>query len=153
MVGKILKNNLHELVSSISTLGQVLAYPSFQFDSYPAAFVVGSGNESDYLTQQDNRRSYAFKVWLFQEFDSTPLADAYDILYDEADNIMNKIDMQESPDLDDSDIILNDGITSPYMLDSVSAALSRWVLDEEEKLLGIEVTVVFRVVVDISLLT
>lgn len=152
-IGKVLRNNIKTLLESITTLHGVYLEPEYQSEGYPFAFVVGSGVESDYLTQQDNRRVYAYKVWLFQEFDQTPKAEAYNILYDNADYIMNKIDEQESPEISDSDRVIDNGISSPYMIDSVKAAMNRFALDEEIKLLGVELTVRCSIVVDIVNLT
>lgn len=145
-----LRDNLWDLLVSISGLHQVVAQPSFEFSGYPAAFIAPSGNESDFLTNIENVRVYAFKVWLFQEYDTTPLAVAYERLMDRTDEILNKIDLQESPDSTRS---LATGISYPYFLSKVFATPGQFALDEEPKLLACEITIKCQVVVDLTSLT
>ena len=145
-----LRDNIFTLMNQISDIQDKHKRPTYDFKGYPAAFVVPSGNEGDYLTTNENIRVYAFKVWVFQEYDVTNQQRSYDILMDVTDVIMEKIDEQESPT---SDREMANGIGTGYTLVAVMATPGRFALDENEKLLACELTVRCKVTVDLTLLT
>src|SRR5574340_1114653 len=126
MAYKTLRNNIKSLLDEITTIQEVSDHPKFDWGGYPAAFIAPSGNESDFLTNIENVRVYAFKIWLFQEYDQTTLSDAYNILLDETENILNKFDEQESPD---SGRELANDLANKYLLTKVFATPGQFALD------------------------
>lgn len=149
-----LRDNIKTLLDAVhdgsgnDIFEEISKEPKFSFKGYPACFIAPSGNENDYLTTQDNIRVYAYKVWCFQEFEVTKIADAYNILLDAVDNVINKIDREESPDLGSRTI--DDGLTSPYTLANVEAVPGRFASDEVEKLLAVEITIRCKITVDLT---
>lgn len=147
---KTLRNNLKELIESLDGIQEVHKRPTFKFKGFPAAFVVPSGNEADFLTTNENQRIYVLKVWLFTEYDQTTADIAYDELMDQAENILNKIDEQENPE---STRTMANNLEDPFTLVAVMATPGQMVPDEEEKLLAAELTVRCKITVDLTQLT
>lgn len=143
--------NLHSLLDGIDVMQEAHIAPKFTFNGYPACFVAPSGNENDYLTTHENQRVYAFRVWVFAEYDETTPAEAYKTLIQATDHILNEVDAQENPDIDSRSMATNlgDGVT----LLAVLATPSQFVLDTEEKMLAAEVIVRCKVTIDLTLLT
>lgn len=143
--------NLYDLLKTIDSFQDKHIAPTFKFNGFPAFFIAPSGNEADFLTTNDNQRIYAFKVWVFTEYDETAPDSSYLTLAGCVDDVINKCDQQESPEAQSRQMAneLGDGIT----LLAVMASPSRFALDEEEKLLGSEITVRAKVSVDLTLLT
>ena len=146
-----LYNNLKDLLDEVTEIQDRHMSPTFQFNGFPGAFIVPSGNESDFLTTNDNQRVYAFKIWIFTEYDQTNKETAYTSLVSAVDAVIDKIDKQENPDQDSRSMAneLGAGVT----LLAVLATPSRFALDEETKLLGAEVSVRCKTTVDLTLLT
>lgn len=143
-----LYENLKVLLDEISSIQEKHKSPTFKFNGYPAAFVVPSGNESDYLTTNENQRIYAFKIWVFTEYDQTTGEISYETLTQCVDDVLDKVDEQENPENEGRD--LASGLQSGYTLVAVLATPSRFALDEEEKLLGAEINVRLKVSVDLT---
>lgn len=154
MAYKTLRDNLNtiltELTGSGQPLHQVVNHPTFDFGGYPSAFIAPSGNENDYETTNENMRVYAFKVWLFEEFNDQTLAQAYDSLLTAIDAILNKIDEQESPN---SAREMANNLANYETLAAVLAVPGRVASDDVEKLLAVEITVRCKVLVALQSLT
>lgn len=146
-----LKQNLFDLVSDIDRFQDKHASPTFEFNGFPAFFIVPSGNEADFLTTNDNQRIYAFKVWLFAEYDQTNKENAYNELMECTEDVLNKIDQQESPD--SASRSMADDLGAGVTLLAVLATPGRFALDEETKLLATEITVRCKTTVDLTVLT
>lgn len=142
-----LNANLVDLVTAITTISEVSASPKMQFDSYPAAFIAESGNESEFQSSQDHVRIYAFNVWLFQEFDVTSVPDAYSILRGLVDTLIDKMDGQESPEGVNN---MATGLAAGKTLVSVLATPAQFVYDETAKMLAARVSVRCKVLVDLT---
>lgn len=146
-----LYENLKDLLDEVTDIQDKHMSPTFSFNGFPGAFLVPSGNEADFLTTNDNQRIYAFKVWIFVEYDETQKKTAYLDLVNCVDQLLNKIDEQENPDV--SERSMAHGMGAGVTLLAVLATPSRFALDEETKLLGAEVTVRCKTTVDLTLLT
>jgi len=146
-----LYNNLKLLLDEVTEIQEKHMQPTFEFNGFPGAFIVPSGNESDFLTTNDNQRIYAFKIWIFTEYDVTNKKTSYASLVSAVDAVINKIDAEENPDTDDRNMAT--GMGAGVTLLAVLATPSRFALDEETKLLGAEVSVRCKTTVDLTLLT
>lgn len=144
-----LHTNLVSLISSITSLQQVSAYPTFDFNGYPACFVAESNNENDYESTQDNLRTYSWNVWVFQSLDVFSLSDAYSNMRVVTDAITDVIDEQESPN---SDRELASGLAAGKTLVRVFATPSEFVYDEKEKLLAARINVRCQLLIDLTTL-
>lgn len=88
-------------------------------DLDPFAVVIPSGNENEYISTSENRRTYAFIVRIFVERKSRGVQAAEQVLEDIVDDLIDAYD-------------LDYGLTGSALL--VEAAPSRWgyVLGEKE---------------------
>jgi hypothetical protein len=151
MAYKQLRDNIKTLLDELSSSFAVISsVPSMEFSGYPAAFVGVSGNENEFQSTQDNMRIYAYKIWVFTQYDQDTFATAYDLLLDLAESVINKLDEQESPD---SAREMADSLDAKYTLAAVEAIPGRFASDEVEKLLALEITVRCKVLVDLTQLT
>ena len=146
-----IRDNIRTLLDTITRIQVKYSSPTFEFSGFPAAFIVPSGETADYLTTNENIRRYAFKIWVFIEYDQTSKDNAYAELMDCVDDIINEVDKQENPENAGRSLATNIG--AGYTMVAVRAAPGRFALDEEVKLLGAEVTVTCDVTVDLTLLT
>jgi len=151
---KTLNTNLVALINAITAveLGQVVARPTFDFNSFPGVFVAESGNENEYDSTQDNLRTYAFNIWVFTKYEDSgaTIDEAYETLRETVDAIIDALDEQESPNSDRS---LADNLASNQTLTSVVAQPSRFAYDDVEKLIGAQINVRLRVLVDLTQIT
>lgn len=147
-----LHSNLVTLVDSVTNIQDVVGRPSFEFDGYPGAYVAESGNENEYDTTQDNLRTYAFNIWIFEKFDSTDhgVDVAYQSLRNCVDAVIDKLDEQENPESSRS---LATGLGAGRTLVAVVAQPSRFAYDEQEKLIGAQIVVRLKVLVDLTVLS
>lgn len=152
---RILRNNIRTLMDSITGTGKTFQVmynrPTFQFDGYPAAFVVPVSSPNDFRTTNENERTYTFRIWTFVEYDVTQPDQAYNALMDCMDEVINKMDNEENPQNSTRTMATN--IPSGYTMLAVLAAPGEIVPDETAKLLAGEVTVSCKVLVDLTLLT
>lgn len=153
MITNILLENIKTLLQTLTSLQIVSVNPDLQFSGFPSAFVAVGPTEAEWQDQDSNKRVYEFHLWLFQEYDTTGVDSAYSILNDEADKIMNKIDLMEDPELSDAQRTLKTDFPAGYSLTSVHAATSVPQFDTQYKLLGKQIILKCSVLVDITLLT
>lgn len=147
-----LHGNLVSLVETVTTLHEVKTRPTFEFDGFPTAYVAESGNENEYQSTQDNERTYAFNIWVFEKFADTAASvdTAYRSLRNTVDAIIDVLDEQESPT---SDRELANGLGAGRTLVAVVAQPSRFSYDEDEKLIGAQILVRLRVLVDLTVIS
>lgn len=143
-----LRDNIKTLMDGVERIQATYSSPRFKFKGFPAAFVVPSGNEADFLTTNDNQRMYAYKVWVFAEYDQTGHEDAYSELMECVEELVNTFDLQEDPDAESRSMA--DGLADAFTLLAVMASPGQFVLDEEAKLLAAQVTVRCKVSVDLT---
>jgi hypothetical protein len=91
-------NKLNTLVSA--TLKEVVGYKidplEYEFAQFPVAEVIESGNDSDYYTNKENMRVYAFEVWIYQESENSGLDSAYSTLRSAVDAIIDAFDNDQT---------------------------------------------------------
>lgn len=152
---RTLRNNIRTLMDSLTGSGKSFQVtynsPTFQFDGFPAAFIVPVSSDNEFKTTNENQREYKFRIWCFVEYDRTHADDAYNSLMDCMDEVINKIDHEENPE--DASRTMATNLGSGYTLLAVMAAPGEVIPDEETKVLAGEVTVTCKVLVDLTLLT
>ena len=140
----ILKNKIDTQLRTISKLQEVSDSPKLQFSGYPSAVIIPSEDSSDYETNQENLRIYAFNINLFYEIQNVDIGigNAVDALYDLADDIM---------DLFDKDQTLT-GISLPtgYTMIAVMPASGAWGEVPDTKLITKTISLKIKISVDIS---
>lgn len=144
---RTLRDNLVSLIESTTGIHEIKNRPTLEFSGWPSGFVVPAGNEADYMGNTENSRQYVFLVWIFNEIDTGTMEENWNDLMDIADEVMAKIDEQDSPE---SDRELATGLTAPYTLLAVRATPAEEVPDEKEKMIGTKIIVRCHVAVDID---
>jgi len=90
-----LLDSIKTILEGVSKIQATYKYPTEDFSGTPAAVVIPSDNDSDYETNVDNQRTYAFQVSLFVDLKSGGTKDtkeAYQTMYDLIDDVMNAFD-------------------------------------------------------------
>lgn len=136
----VIKNKL----SAITKIVDVKSDPISDFSGYPAAYVIPSDNESDFETNVENQRRYAFIVRIFYQVGEgdTARADAYNAMKDLIDDVLNNFETDELL----SAVIL----PTNYTMLGIATVPSLWLYLEEERLLMAELKITARISVDVS---
>jgi len=137
-----IKNKILAVLQTVTKIQEFYGYPNLQFDGYPAAVIVPSNQDSDYETNTDNERAYAFQLSIFQDIKEGGIENALNALYDLADDVLNAFD--SDPTL--SGISLPTGYTMIYVAPSISA----WQQIDDKEVLFLNITIKVRVSVDIT---
>lgn len=149
MSWKTLRSQVGDLIESLDKMGEVSSTPKLDFEQYPGAYVIPSDNTSDFETNIENERAYAFFVRIFYETKNTGVADAVDKLEDAVDDIIDAIDQQDKKG--SATRIVGINLPSKYTYLSVSATPSVWGELPTEDLIMAEIKVVVRVSFDATI--
>lgn len=144
-----LRDNTFALLEEIDDIQEKHNHPTLEFNGFPACFILPVGNRADYLTNVENKRPYLFNIWIFQEYDETSLATAYNVLMDCIDLVLNKFDEQDSPD---SNREMQSNIPAGYTLVSVRPSSGEIMRDDVDKKLFVAITVECYITVDLTTL-
>ena len=140
-----IKDQIKTKLDANTKLQEVHEFPAMKFGGYPSATIVPSNNESDFETTTTNQRIYAYQIRIFQDIKNTTLDDAYNIMYDLIDDVLDDFDKDQSLS----------GVSMPtgYTLLIVEAVPSSVGLVENMDLLMAMVTVKVRIEVDTKNIT
>lgn len=144
-----LRDNLYDLLKTVTSLQEVHKNPTLEFNGYPGAFILPMGNEADYLTNIENKRLYTFNVWLVQEYDAAGIEAAYNALLEVIDDVLNVIDAQDSPD---SARAMANGLGAAYTLITVRPTVGEMQRDQNEKQIFLNIMVRCYVTVDLTVI-
>lgn len=92
MSWQTLRPQIKTLLTNSGLFQEVSGTPKIKFNGYPAVHVVKSDNESDYNTNKENERVYAFLVRIFYESKQVGVATAEERLEETVDAIIDAID-------------------------------------------------------------
>lgn len=140
---KFLQQKLKNDVNS--DFADVYTYEVEEFNGDPVAIITPSGNESDYFTNKDNNRVYAFKILI--------LVNRVKRTKDGAETVLRSI-VSEVIDMFDKDYTLT-GLECPigYTFINVFATPSQWgYLGAEQEYRVAEIALRCRVSVDVNLI-
>lgn len=76
-------------LATVSTLAEVHSEPALNFASYPAAILVPADGSSDYETNAEDERVYAFDVIIYDDTKVQGVAIALDNVMDVASNVLS----------------------------------------------------------------
>lgn len=138
---KAIRSQIQTKLEAITNIQQVLNYPA-KPDQFPGATVTPSGAASDYETNTDNQRTYAFIIRLFYETKSGGTSNAVNALEGLVDEVVDAFD---------SDTQLT-GITMPanYILIQSTPTPSAWEYFTEENIIMAEIRIAVLVSFDIT---
>lgn len=133
---------------SVAILQEVSLAPMLKFNGYPAAYVVHSDNIAEYETTNENIRTYAFIIRIFQETKRKTVMEGLDSLERAVDAVLDLFD-QEDQKGDDTRIV---GINLPsgYTFLNILAHPSEWGEVQGESLLMAEIRVQIRISRDLT---
>lgn len=94
-IHQAIKDKLDTLIPD--TLKEVYGYKinplEFEFNNFPAAELIESGNEADYLSTKENMRVYPFEVYIYQDVEKAGgMKEAYEKLRSVVDTILDTFD-------------------------------------------------------------
>lgn len=124
---------------------EVSSSPKLDFSGYPSAYVIPSGQESDYETTIENQRFYSFTVRIFYETRSTTVSVALDKIEEAVDAVIDAIDDEDKAT---SGRVIGVDLPSKYTYLSVEAVPSVWGELPTENLIMAEITIKVRVSYD-----
>jgi len=136
------------LLGTISSIHEVSNTPKLKFDGYPACYVVPSENTSDYETQVENTRVYAFLIRVFYETKKIGIATAMDRLDGVVDEIIDACDQDDQKGASTRTVAVS--LPSRYTFLSIFATPSAWGEIPAEGLLMAEINVKIKVSVDVT---
>lgn len=135
-----IKNKILAVLQTVTKIQEFYGYPVLNFNGYPAAVIVPSSQDSDYETNVDNERVYAFQISIFQDIQEGGIENAINSLFDLADDVLNAFD--SDPTL--AGISLPTGYTMIYVVPAISA----WQQVEDKDVLFLNITLRVRISVD-----
>ena len=78
-----------EKLEAIDKIAQVVNNPELEFTDYPVATIEPAEGESDYETNAEDLRVYAYQVNLYYETKTGGISNAIEALYDAIDDILD----------------------------------------------------------------
>lgn len=89
---QILRDKLKSKLERVSSIQEVHSFPTEEFGGFPAAVVASARMESEFETTTENKRTYIFTVYLFQELESQGANKARQIIEETADDVIEALD-------------------------------------------------------------
>lgn len=125
---------------------EVIPGPSTSFSGYPAITISPSDQPSDYDTNVENQRIFAFKVRIFYETENTGLITAKDNLLNVADGVIDKIDQEVHADTRTVGVDLD----SKYIFIDIEPVPGAFFTIEQEHIIFLELTVSIKLSVSLT---
>lgn len=90
-VYRTIKDRLIVKLQAVSALQEIKTQKTFDFTGFPSCFIVPAEGSSDYETNTEDTRIYAYECHIFYQYDQqkTAVADALDNLYDVCDDVLD----------------------------------------------------------------
>lgn len=148
MSWQILRPQVANLINTISDIQEVSSAPKITFDAYPAAHVVPSSNESDYETNRENLRTYAFQVRFFYSTKDIGIATAIERIEQVVDQAIDLVDQEDQKGASGRVVGIN--LPARYTFINIWAVPTLWGEVPEQQLLMAEISVRVRVSVDVQ---
>ena len=87
-----LRNVIVSVLESVSSVQEVHEFPTEEFNGNPAAVIETIRSESDFQTITDNRRTYFFSIYVYQEVKTKTPKQARRIIQGVSGDIMDAFD-------------------------------------------------------------
>lgn len=84
-----IRTKIQDKLELVGDIQEVHRYPRLEFQGYPAAIIVPAEGDSDYETNAEDERIYAFNVQVYYEYKATTKDTALDRLFDVVDDILD----------------------------------------------------------------
>lgn len=89
---KIFRDRIYDKLVAIDRLGEVKKFPSLNFSKFPGATIFLSDGDSDFETNEEDRRVYAFLINVYypiKEANETDQQTAVDSVMEACDDILD----------------------------------------------------------------
>jgi hypothetical protein len=146
---QILSDKILEKLQGISKLSLVLDYPVLEFNSYPAAFFVPSEGESQWETNADDERVYAWEIFIYYEIEPDGIRNALRALFDCIDDVLDSF--AQDRQLNDGGVgvqtaLTNNGYSTDTMITTEPVAAG-WEEDSDKKVLRAKINLRVRLTI------
>ena len=137
-----IRDKIRDKLSTITAIQEVARYPKREFSGYPAVVLVPAEGDSDWETNNEDQRIYAFDLQVFYETKGIGNDEALDRLYNVVDEILDNFA---------EDKVL-DGISLPTKITMITAnpVSAGWESLGDDELLMAKISIKVLVSVDIT---
>ena len=137
-----IRDKIRDKLLTITAIQEVARYPKREFSGYPAVVLVPAEGDSDWETNNEDQRVYAFDLQIFYETKGIGNDEALDRLYNVVDEILDNFA---------EDKVL-DGISLPTKITMITAnpVSAGWESLGDDELLMAKISIKVLVSVDIT---
>lgn len=148
MSWQVIRPQIKTLIETVPGIQEVSSAPKITFDAWPSAHIVPSSNESDYETNRENLRTYAFQVRFFYGTKDIGIDTAIARLEQIVDSAIDIVDQEDQKGATTRTIGVN--LPARYTFINIWAVPIIWGEVPEQQLLMAEISVRVRVSVDVQ---
>jgi len=88
---EVIRNKLKNKLESIDSIQEVHAYPTETFNGFPAAVVASGRMESEFETTTENKRTYIFTIYIYQDIETKGVEKARRIIEGTVDDVIEAL--------------------------------------------------------------
>lgn len=132
-----LRGDIYTLLQTVSGIADVQPLPTLDFSGYPAVTVAPSDLESDYESQSENLRTYAFMVTVFYDASIGGVANAINKVEETIDSIIDRIDQEEKIG---ATRVIGANLPSNYTILAVRPVIHPFLYSQEEDMVVAEIS-------------
>jgi len=139
---QLIRDKLRDKLLTVTSIQEVARYPKREFTGYPAAILVPAEGDSEWETNNEHERVYAFDCQIFYETKTLGNDETLDRLYNVVDEILDEF--AEDPNLEQPTVIALPAKKTMITVQPVSAGWEE--VDDTELLMArIQIKVVISV--------
>jgi hypothetical protein len=142
---QIVRNKLEEKLLTLAAIQEVARYPKREFSGYPSVVLVPAAGESEWETNNEHQRVYAFDLQIFESTKGLGNDVALDRLYNVVDLILDEF--AEDTQLEQPTIISLPAKKTMITANPVSAG---WEALEDTELLLAKISIKVTISVDVT---
>lgn len=142
-----IRQSIKTLIDSVSGLADVKNKPTLNFSGYPAVTIVQQDFENQFLSRDENLRTYTFMVRVFYDSASGGVNNAVSNLETVVENITNKIDDEEAIEITRT---IASSLDSNETLIAIESVPNEWNFVESTAMIVQEITVNIQTISDIT---
>lgn len=138
-----IRDQLEAKLLTLTSIQEVASYPKREFAGFPAVVLVPAEGDSDWETNNEHSRIYAFDLQVFYETKQVGNDEALDALYNTVDLILDEF--ASDPNLETPTVI---SLPSKKTLITVQPVSAGWEALDDSELLMAKISIKVEVSVD-----
>lgn len=142
---QIIRDKLRDKLLTVTEIQEVARYPKREFTGYPAAILVPAEGDSEWETNNEHERVYAFDCQIFYETKGIGNDEALDRLYNVVDLVLDEF--AEDPNLEQPTVIV---LPAKKVLLTVNPVSAGWEELDDSELLMARISITVTISVDIT---